>query len=432
MDHTPPRARHRTTQLLRLVLLLFGGQILVLYFVHFLFGGSETVFQGFRQGLDFGYFHTAARAWLAGRDPYTVRDFVTPPLSLLVPALLARLSLARATFVFLCCNAVLLPLSLWWYSGALRLQTLHRLLFLAAAAVFISAQESARGGNMDTLILALLIAAFCAPQRLRRAAQRYPQAPEPPTTALSSAPAIALAAAIAIKLYPILLLPVAIRRRQWRFAALTIGALVIFLLPFFPYWHSALHALFTRNARFAPASIAPMTLFYSLAETTNSLARTICFALWAITFAWALYRDKEFHLSPLTLARYTPWMLAWPALVFSYQGVLALTVLASLLATAGQRPLRAAERASFIGFLLLGIHIEQVTNMMPLRYETYLFFRLHSAVVQSFGVVLMIFGTTLAPSRQAGEALDESGKETALARHPLSDQSRSQVSPAGL
>jgi hypothetical protein len=87
-------------------------------------------------------------------------------------------------------------------------------------------------------------------------------------------------------------------------------------------------------------------------------------------------------------------MLALPTLVFSYVGILALTVLASLLAMARKRALRRAEYCRFIGFLLLGIHVAHTTNLMPLPFDTY-----HgSTLVQSAGVVLMIIGTCFSPS----------------------------------
>lgn len=407
MLQTPATARYRTSELLRIVLLVFGGQIAVLYCMHFLFVSGGPVFGAFFQSFDFVYFHNGARAWLAGRDPYTSFGFVTPPLSLVIPALLARLTLARATFIFLCLNVVVVPLALWWYACALKLHLQERVLLMLCGVLFISAQESVRGGNMDGLMLALLIAAFSVRRRLGGA--------------------VWLAVSIALKLYSVILLPVAVRRRQWNFAGCTLLALLVLLLPFFHLWPSAIHALFARDSRFLQVSIAPPMLLYSLLGNFSSTGKRICVAFWLITFCWVLCTDHERELTPATMARYVPWMLAWPALVFSYEGVLALTVLAALLATAQQRPLRRAEYTCFAGFLLLGIHVEQVTNLLPLTGTSYVLFRNHAAVIQSLGVVLMMLGTCLSScGRREGE-LDEAGEKAAVTSDKVPDRSRQEV-----
>jgi hypothetical protein len=399
---------------LRIVLFVFGGQIFILCFLYLLLLREGSASGVFAQTFDFGYFYDGAKAWLAGRDPYREFGFITPPPSLIIPSLLARLSLARATMVFLGCNLTLVPLSLWWYAGALRLPLRERVLFLIASALFISAQQSVCGGNMDGLMLVLLIAAFSVRRRLSGA--------------------LWLAASITLKVYSIILLPVALRRRQWRFAALTILAASLLLLPFHSLWRSALHALIGRNAGYFPVSISPATLISMLQGEVGHAGSRLCLAFWVLTFSIALYRDSSRELSPHTLARYVPWMLALPALVFSYVGVLAATVLASLVATARKRPLHRAEQCIFIGFLLLGIHVERVTNVLPLTLETYLFFRTHAAVVQSFGVVLMIVGTCFSRCEEAseGELQHEAGEQTADAGHSLPGRSRQAVPAATL
>jgi hypothetical protein len=400
--------------MLRIVLLVFGGQVFILGVLYLLLLREGSASGVLAQTFDFGYFYAGAKAWLAGRDPYREFGFITPPPSLLVPMLLARLSLAHATRVFLCLNLALVPLSLWWYAGALRLPVRERVLFLVASGLFISTQQSVCGGNMDGLMLVLLVAAFSVRRRL--------------------AGALWLAASITLKLYSIILLPVALRRRQWRFAALTIVATSLLLLPFHSLLPSSLHALLRRNGGYSTASISPATLFSLLQGDVTHAGKRLLPAFWIVTFSVALFRDRERTLSPRTLARYIPWMLALPALVFSYVGVLATAVLASLLASAHERPLRRAEHSIFIGFLLLGIHVERVTNVLPLSLETYVFFRMHAAVVQSFGVVLMMVGTCLSPCEDAskGEAQYEADEQTEVAGHALPGRSRQAVQAQGL
>ncbi len=381
MDNGPPQSCPRVNLLLRVVLLVFVGQLLAFFIANKLFGSGYSVFSvPFDGGWDFTLLHQGARAWLAGRDPYRLWGFVTPPLSLIIPALLSPLSVDLATLVFVCGNLVLVPLALWWYARALRLEWQERVLLLLVWALFISAEECMRGGNMDGVMFVLLVAAFSARRRVSGA--------------------FWLAASMATKLYSIILLPVALRRRQWRFAALTVGLALALLLPFHRLWPSALHALAARNARGAHASIAPSTLFFALLGGPGKAAKILFLAFWAITFIVALYRDRGSEFTPRTLARYIPWMIALPAQVFSYEGVLALAVLASLAATARERPLVRAEYCCSVGFLLLGIHVERVTDLMPLSYGTSQWFWVHQALVQSCGVVMMILGTCLAPSAE--------------------------------
>ncbi len=144
--------------------------------------------------------------------------------------------------MFLWINVAVVPLALWWYTGALRLRTRERVLLLFCCGVFASAQESVRGGNLDGVMLALMSAAFSVRRRV--------------------AGALWLAVGIGLKLYSVILLPVLLRRRQWRFVLWTLLALFLVLLPFCRLWPAALHALFVRDARFLNRSIPPPILNY--------------------------------------------------------------------------------------------------------------------------------------------------------------------------
>jgi hypothetical protein len=74
-----------------------------------------------------------------------------------------------------------------------------------------------------------------------------------------------------------------------------------------------------------------------------------------------------------------------------------------------------------VGFLLLGIHVEEVANLMPLTVESYHFFRNHTAVIQSFGVVLMMSDTCLSPYGASEGEPDERREEAAVAGDKVSD-----------
>ena len=354
MHRNPHPPSPREVMLLRIVLLVFGGQIVVFFALHALFPTGSSVFGVFVDGWDYHYFYQAAHAWLAGSDPYrSVFGFVTPPFSMTVPLLLAHFSPDRAALFFRGFNLVLVPVSLWWYATALRLQLQAADTSLLSATLFISAHECVHGGNMDGMMFALLVAAFSVRRRLCGIALAWRQPGDQGLLGHFFACRSKEAA-------------VALRRIQR-------DAGFVLLLPFHGLWGSALHALMGRSARYLQFSIAPATLVYALRGGITPGGSLLCSAFWVATLAIVLYRDHDRELSPGTLARYIPWMLAYPALVFSYVGVLALAVLASLVATAHRRPLHRAEQCVFVGFLLLGIHVEHATNLLSLAMRHIIF-----------------------------------------------------------
>jgi hypothetical protein len=398
MLSTPRSARQRTDELFRILLCVFGAQAIALGWRHFTDhpAGSPLSIPLFH-GSDFTIFFDGARAWLAGQDPYAVNGFVTPPLSLVLPALLSRFSQERATLVFLICNLAILAVALWLYSKP-RMAKREQVLFLLVATLFLPAQWCVHGGNMDGLMLVLLMAAFSARQTTGRA--------------------LLLAASVGLKLYSIILLPVFLRRRQWRDAFFTVGALLLILLPFHHLWPSALHALSSRGNRFGYGSISPSAIVYALGGIRPVVYKGIGLAFWLITFCWALYRDEERSSSSATLTRYVPWMFAWPALVFPYVGVLALLVLASLMETAQRRSLNRSEYTCFLGFLLLGIHLDRIVIQMPVTQLS----DIVCHCIQPFGVVLMMLGTCLGTrTKHEGERPDERREEVALVCNTVPD-----------
>lgn len=383
-ESEPQPGTVRTMRLLRIALLVFGGQILVLSALALLLAPDRSSSSVLAHTVDFDLFRDGARAWLAGRNPYeVVFAFVTPPLSLLLLTPFALLPMSIGMQLYALCNLVLVPLSLWWYTGVLRLPVKERVLTLVASLMFLSTLQSIFGGNLDSWMLVLLIAAFSLRRRLRGA--------------------LFLAASVAIKLYSVIFLFVAVRRRQWKFLAFTLAAGLVLMLPFYALWPGAIHALLHRAGLSVAASISPATLVLILFGASFETARRFCLVFWVATFALALYRDRQRSLSPSTLGRYAPWMFGYPALVFPYVGVLATTVLPHLLAIARRRPLQWAERCVFLGFLLLGIHAEQVTDAMALTRPIYLYFRLHAPVIQSAGVMLMMGGASLSRCEESPE-----------------------------
>jgi hypothetical protein len=356
------------------VSLVLGAQMIGLLAVSSLHWGAHSTWI-WAQPTDLAFFRDGARVWLEGGNPYQINGFVTPPPSLLFSSLLVPVARPMADWLFLATNVALLAWSLRRYAVAVGLARREQVFFLLASSIFFSTQESAREGNLDVLMLALLVLTF---------------------TLSGAGGALALGASIGTKAYSILFLPVMLRFRQWRRCGIAVLALCLLMLPFYRLWSPAYHSLMFRSGRFWSLSIAPASLVYPLLggdAKVESLAALLLNEFLAVTFVVALVRDRSGKLTPQTLARYAPWMLAAPSLVFSYVGVQALPVLAVLMGAARRRKLQRAEWCIFLGFLLLGIHAERLAGALPLAQNTFQFWRTHAAMVQALGVVLMIVGT---------------------------------------
>ena len=324
MPNHPQPSCPRATALLRVVLLVFGGQVVIFYALHNLFRSEDSALAVFFDGgFDYTYFYQGAQAWLAGRDPYGVFGFVTPPLSLLIPSLLSHLSFDRATLVFVCCNLILVPMSLWWYAHALRLPLRERVLLLGVVTLFISAQECMRGGNMDGVMFALLVAAFSVRHRLRGAMRAGGQRGH---QALFDHPASRGAAAAAVAL-----------RRAHRGRDLDVTSSVLPSMAIGAACDGG--APRPRYPRFSDCTCHPD--LFGAGRTRQGRQGPLSGVLGDHLCRGTLSRPGR-DLTPRTLARYIPWMFALPAQVFSYEAVLALVVLASLVATACERWLRRA------------------------------------------------------------------------------------------
>ncbi len=357
---------------------ILGAQMLLLLAAYFFRFGSHPAWI-FAQPTDIAFFRDGARVWITGGNPYQMDGFVTPPPSLLFSLPLVPWSRPLIDHLLLAANILLLAWALYRYSKAVGLRRVDRALILLAAAIFFSTQESLREGNLDVLMFALLVLAF---------------------TARPDGGAMALGASIGAKAYSALFMPVLLRLRQWRMAAIALVTLCLLMLPFHNLWLPAYHALQFRGGRYWGLSIAPATLvlpFLGGDARLEAIASWLLVELLAVSFFIALLRDRSRQVTPQTLARYAPWMLSAPSLVFSYVGVQALPVLSLLLATARRRALRRSEWCIFMGFLLLGMHVERIVCAMPIAGTAFHFIRDHAAMVQSLGVVLMLLGTSLNP-----------------------------------
>jgi hypothetical protein len=361
----------------RLLLILFLGQIALYLMASLVFDYGTLRLRGFGTGDDFHFFYGAAGYWLSGASPYLEDAYVTPPPAMLPAALLHRLPMQTALLVF---NLVTLPLmfaGLWKFGKAMELSRRNRLLYLAVAATFPPLWMTLNGGNVDGLMLALLLFAYAARRRITRA--------------------VLLACSIVVKVYSALMVVVLLRKREFAVVGLIAAVCLLALLPFWRLWPETIHALLFRTQRQnINFNISPAELFFFLFRFLGPVVWKVLYAaFWFGTFAYTLVR-RGAAAEAESLAVFAPWMVSAPLLVFSYVGIIALPALALLLRTFQDRPLRRPEWLMIVGFLLLGFHPEFVANYWTLSFLTFAFLRGVVTATGCLGTSLLVIGATAA------------------------------------
>jgi len=361
----------------RLLLILFLGQIALYLMASLVFDYGTLRLRGFGTGDDFHFFYGAAGYWLSGASPYLEDAYVTPPPAMLPAALLHRLPMETALLVF---NLVTLPLmlvGLWKFGKAMELTRRNRILYLAVAATFPPLWMTLNGGNVDGLMLTLLLFACSARRKITRV--------------------VLLACSIVVKVYSALMVVVLLRKREFAAVGLVAAACLLALLPFWRLWPEMIHALLFRTQRQnINFNISPAELFFFLFRFLGPVAWKILYAgFWFGTFAYTLVR-RGAAAEAESLAVFAPWMVSAPLLVFSYAGIIALPALALLLRTFQDRPLRRPEWLMVTGILLLGFHPEFVANYWTLSFLTFAFLRGVVTATGCLGTSLLVIGATAA------------------------------------
>jgi hypothetical protein len=332
-------------------------------------------FRMFEIGNDFHYFYDAAGEWLAGRSPYQVDNFVTPPPGM-VPALTVHwLPMARAQAVLTAVTIALLVIALWCFAAALGLKTRNRWGLLGVAALFVPAWMSLNGGNLDALMLVLLAFAYAARPRAARA--------------------VLLAASVVLKMYSALLVMVWAIERRWRMVAIAAVACAVLLLPFWRVLPGMVEALLTRAGRGGELyNISPAALAVLVLSGLGPWPWKIVYAaFWCGTFGYTVARSRAVEGAE-ELGTYTPWMIAAPLFVHYYCAILALPAFALLMKVSQERPLARAEWLALSGFLLLGIHPEFVPAYMGYTEVAYWPVTVVSSIMGGVGTTLLVIGMT--------------------------------------
>jgi hypothetical protein len=322
---------------------------------------------------DFLYFYHAATAWLAGQSPYRDPQFVTPPASMLPAIALHRLPLGTAQRVFTVVTAALMGAGLWRFGGALGLTRRNRWGLLGVAAVFVPLWMLLNAGNMDGLMLALLLYASTARGKLTRAAL--------------------LGASIAVKLYSGLLLVVLTVRDRLREAELVAVFAAVMTVPFWGVLSEMAVRLTGRGEKLlavyniSPALLAELTLGWMGPWAW----KVVFWTFWLGTLAIMLARTHK-GSDAEDLAKFAPWMMAAPVLVFCYCAILALPTLALLLRSSQEGKTSPAEWRAIAGIVLLGLHPEFVPIYLHVPEIMYGPLSVVTWVMGSAGTTLLLIG----------------------------------------
>ncbi|HEU5404214.1 MAG TPA: glycosyltransferase 87 family protein [Terriglobales bacterium] len=307
-------------------------------------------------GNDFAYLYNAAGLFLSGKSPYGERNFIPLPPALYLPMALHHLASWNALIAFRTINFVLVVAAMLWLCRELKLNLLNSALVLVITVTYGPFYSLLAGGNLDGLMLVLMVLACARRVWLRGAFLGF---------------------SIGTKLYSALLLPVLLLRRRWREALWAIVVLGVAMLPFVAYWPEAFSSVLHRSSTIRLGSTlrldgneSPAVLFILLfGQTKVWLWRSCYVALWGGTLLMKMVADwadrskgEEERFRGL---EYLPWMAAAPLLVFTYTGTILLPLMALLIRKNQERGLSWAEWVIGAGFVPTGLYPVVLSQLLP-------------------------------------------------------------------
>lgn len=362
-----------TPSLFEMVFLILFAQLFALVLCSFVFQQGPVFVERIFFGFDYKFFYAGVGDWFCGIDPYTVdRRLVTPPFSLCAGALFHWVRFERARDLFFILNTGLIAWSLLSYARQVGLNCRAKLMLILIASVYYPAYFLIERGNLDGIMLALLVLAFTAQHWLARA--------------------ILLGASVAIKLYSGTFLVVFSYRRKWGLLLATVLAAAFFQLPFAGFLGSFIHAVLSRSTvNSLKENISPGAWIYLVSGRPHVPGATaVLLVFWALTLLWMLTRARN-EETPGGWALYVPWMIAFPTVVYPYTGVLLLVLLAFVVQKVDGASLRVSDSLLLVGFLLSGTHAVAWTHALePLTRFSRAFHLLNPT-----GTVLLILGACL-------------------------------------
>lgn len=330
-------------------------------------------------GNDFAYLYNAAGLFLSGKSPYGERSFIPLPPALYLPIALHDLSFWNALIAFRTINFVLVVGAMLWLCHQLRLSLLNSALVLVISLTYGPFYSLLAGGNLDGLMLVLIVFACARNAWLR---------------------GTFLGLSIGTKLYSALLLPVLLLRRRWREAVWAVAVLVLAMLPFLPYWPEAFSSVLHRSSTLRlDGNQSPAVLFIVLfGKTRVWLWRSCYVSLWGGTLLiklavdWAdRAEDEEERFRGLD---YLPWMAAAPLLVFIYTGTILLPVMALLIQKNQERRLSWSEWLIVAGFALTGIYPTVISELLSKVFAPGQFVSTIMTLTAPLGISAMLIGSS--------------------------------------
>ena len=300
-------------------------------------------------GNDFAYLYSAAGYFLSGTSPYTERNFIPLPPALYLPIALHHLSFWNASIAFRTISFILVMAAMLWLCYQLRLKAVNFALVIVISLTYAPFYSVLAGGNLDALMLTLLIFSCARSVELRGAF---------------------LGMSIGTKFYSALILPVLVVRRRWREALWAVAVLMLLLLPFARYVPEAFSSVLHRTGTLRLAgNESPAVLFILIfGESHVWLWRSCYVLLWGGTLLTRLAADwigkTNGDDERFRTLEYLPWMAAAPLLVLTYTGTILLPMVALLIRRNQERKLSAAEWITAVGFLLTGAYPTVLSHLL--------------------------------------------------------------------
>ena len=358
------------TAVLPYVFAALFSQFIALIAVSFIRQQGVVFVPQFFFGLDYADFYAAAADWWTGVDPYHRGRLYTPPSSLLVGLTFQWLAFPGARLAFFVLNIALVYWSIRTLARQLELTRSNERALLACAALFYPFYFLIERGNLDGIMLALLVFGFRSRSWLVKAC--------------------AIGTSVAIKLYSGLILLVLLRKRRWTIvlASVMVGALL--QLPFAGLLPNFLTAVATRSGLFRlDENISPAAIFrLALAGLGGDIWKAAFLFVWVVTLTIRAKNDAPDDLSDSWPA-YVPWMISIPVVVYPYSGILSLALAAWVAAQTQRRRIALADLLALTGFGLLGVQAAAWTALVARDPVTTAL--IHS--VCALGTLLMMIGT---------------------------------------
>lgn len=356
--------------LLKLFLFFFLQLILIILASFIAQDGPVFVVRKFF-GLDYYDFVLAGADWLGHADPYLRLRLFTPPSSIALGLMLKWIPFVPAALVFMTLNIAAVGFSIHTLARQFGLNSTNKLLLGGITLTFYPFYFLIERGNLDGIMLALLVFGFASRHWIVRA--------------------FLIGASVAIKVYSGLLIALMLLRKgTWK---VIVGATLTIILLQIPFWHllpNFVNALRFRSGYFrVDENISPAVLFWDFLDGRPNWS-LVFLLFWLATLLQRVMRDRNAELAKLWPA-YVPWMISFPMVVYPYSGVLALALVTMIAGRCQERAATHAEKVVLIGFALLGFQAVAWTNYLSrltLRAS-----QIH--MVCSVGTMLMMIGSCL-------------------------------------